>query len=240
MSSLQIQSLRVSVEGKTILNDLSLEVPRGELHVIMGPNGSGKSTLAYALLGHPKYVHDAGRILVDGEDIGELGPDERARKGLFLSFQHPPAIPGLTVESFLRTAYNASSGKNLDVVQFHKLLAAKLDLLRIDRSFARRYLNDGFSGGERKRMEILQMLILDPAFPVLDETDSGLDVDALRVVAQGIGTLRDQNHGILVITHFNRILHYLKPDKVHILKDGKIVRSGGPELAHEIETKGYE
>jgi Fe-S cluster assembly ATP-binding protein len=250
--ALEIAGLRVSVEGKEILKGLDLKIAPGEVHALMGPNGSGKSTLANALLGHPKYQLLDGKIIVDGEEVNGLAADERAKRGLFLSFQHPPEIPGVTVESFLRMAYNSVKGANLGVVEFHTLLKERMDEFRIDPAFARRYLNEGFSGGERKRMEVLQMSILDPKYIILDETDSGLDVDALKIVAQGISRMRDGSqeqgsrnrsasgkHGILIITHFNRILKYVEPDHVHILVGGKIVRSGGKELAHEIESAGY-
>jgi Fe-S cluster assembly ATP-binding protein len=206
----------------------------------MGPNGSGKSTLALALAGHPRYKITAGTILIDGVDVSALPADERAKRGLFLSFQHPPAIPGVTVEHFLRTAYASCTGQEQDVLAFHRRLLEQMDRLRIDHSFARRYLNEGFSGGERKRMEILQLRILNRSYAILDETDSGLDVDALRVVSDGISGLRDKDHCVLIITHFNRILQHVPPDHVHILKDGRIVRSGGKELAHEVEKSGYD
>jgi Fe-S cluster assembly ATP-binding protein len=236
---LQIKDLQVNVEGKEIIKNISLNIKPGEVHVLMGPNGSGKSTLASALMGHPRYEIVGGDILIDGNSLLEMKTDERAKAGLFLSFQHPLEIPGVTVESFLRTAYNTLKGKSLSVVDFHKLLKAKMEEFKIDASFSRRYLNEGFSGGERKRMEILQMSVLDPKYAVLDETDSGLDVDALKIVAQGISKMRDKDHGILIITHFNRILKLIEPDHVHILVDGKLVRSGDKELAHEIEQKGY-
>ncbi len=238
--ALQIHDLSVIVEGKQILKGLSLTIKPGELHAIMGPNGSGKSTLANVMMGHPKYEIAGGTITLDGEDITQMAPDERARKGLFLSFQYPTEIPGVTAENFLRTAVNAVKGTDHGVAEFHKLLKTKLTEFGMDDSFGRRYLNEGFSGGEKKRMEILQMLMLDPRYAVLDETDSGLDVDALKIVSAGINRMRDANHGLLLITHYNRILTYVVPTHVHVLKDGKIVRSGGKELALEIETTGYE
>ena len=237
--AIDIDDLRVTVDGKPILKGVTLSIKPGELHALMGPNGSGKSTLANVLMGHPKYTITAGRILLDGEDITELTPDERAKKGLFLSFQYPVEIPGVTVENFLRSAVNAVKGTDHGVAEFHKILKAELAEFGIDESFGRRYLNAGFSGGEKKRMEILQMLTLDPKYAILDETDSGLDIDALKVVAAGINRLRDGEHGILLITHYNRILEHVVPTHVHVFKDGKIVRSGGKELALEVEKNGY-
>ena len=237
--AIDIDDLRVTVDGEPILKGVTLSIKPGELHALMGPNGSGKSTLANVLMGHPKYTITAGRILLDGEDITELTPDERAKKGLFLSFQYPVEIPGVTVENFLRSAVNAVKGTDHGVAEFHKILKAELAEFGIDESFGRRYLNAGFSGGEKKRMEILQMLTLDPKYAILDETDSGLDIDALKVVAAGINRLRDGEHGILLITHYNRILEHVVPTHVHVFKDGKIVRSGGKELALEVEKNGY-
>jgi Fe-S cluster assembly ATP-binding protein len=239
MALLEIHDLHVEVEGKKILSGITLSIGAGELHALMGPNGSGKSTLANTLAGHPKYKITGGTILLDGKDLASMRPDERARDGLFMSFQHPPEIPGVTVESFLRMAYNTTKGSDLDVMAFHKLLKERMAALQIDERFSRRYLNDGFSGGEKKRMEMLQMLVLEPRMILLDETDSGLDVDALRIVASGIQKMRSADRGILIITHFNRILRMVEPDKVHIITDGAIVRSGGKELAHEIESVGY-
>jgi Fe-S cluster assembly ATP-binding protein len=238
MMGLEIKDLYVEVEGKEILKGVSLSIAPGEVHALMGPNGSGKSTLANALLGHPRYKITKGAIFLDGEDITSMAPDERARKGLFLSFQYPQEIPGVTVENFLRTAYNNLHGK-IDVVKFNALLKERMSALHIDPAFSRRYLNEGFSGGEKKRMEVLQMTVLNPRFMVLDETDSGLDVDALKVVAQGISAMRDGTHATLIITHFNRILKLVEPDHVHIITAGRIVKSGGKELAHETEEKGY-
>ena len=237
--AIDIDDLRVTVDGEPILKGVTLSIKPGELHALMGPNGSGKSTLANVLMGHPKYTITAGRILLDGEDITGLTPDERAKKGLFLSFQYPVEIPGVTVENFLRSAVNAVKGTDHGVAEFHKILKAELAEFGIDESFGRRYLNAGFSGGEKKRMEILQMLTLDPKYAILDETDSGLDIDALKVVAAGINRLRDGEHGILLITHYNRILEHVVPTHVHVFKDGKIVRSGGKELALEVEKNGY-
>ena len=241
--TLEIRDLRVSIEGKEILKGLSLTVQGGEVHAIMGPNGSGKSTLAYTLMGHPRYVVDDGEILMDGEDLLEMEPDERARRGLFLAFQYPVEIPGVTVANFLRTAYNAvhgGEGKEISVLEFHKLLKEHMAALQIDEEFATRYLNEGFSGGEKKRHEILQMALLRPRIAIMDETDSGLDIDALKIVAEGVNRLRSPELGVLVITHYQRILRYLRPDYVHIMMDGQIVRSGGWELAEELEEKGYD
>jgi Fe-S cluster assembly ATP-binding protein len=243
-SSLLIKDLRVSVEDKLILKNLNLEVKQGEIHAIMGPNGSGKSTMAYALAGHPKYEVEAGEVWMDGMNLLELTPDERAKMGLFLAFQYPTAIPGISMANFLRTAVNAvqsdGNGKGMPIVQFRKLLNEKMDMLGIDKSFARRYLNEGFSGGEKKRAEILQMALLEPKFAILDETDSGLDIDALRVVSDGVNALVGPERGFILITHYQRILNYIKPHYVHVMYDGQIVQSGGPELATELEEKGYD
>jgi Fe-S cluster assembly ATP-binding protein len=236
---MDIENLHVEVEGKEILKGITLHIGPGEVHALMGPNGSGKSTLANVLMGHPKYKVTRGRIMLDGEDIGGLPVNERAKRGLFLSFQYPLEVPGITVESFLRTAYNTLKGRS-DVVQFNKLLKERMAELGIDPHFARRYLNEGFSGGEKKRMEILQMSILSPSTIILDETDSGLDVDALKVVADGISRMRDEQRSILIITHFNRILRYVEPTHVHIIVDGKIVKSSDKQLAYDVEAKGYE
>ncbi|MFO7265277.1 MAG: Fe-S cluster assembly ATPase SufC [Limnochordales bacterium] len=243
--TLEIKDLRVSIEGNEILKGVSLTVRGGEVHAIMGPNGSGKSTLANTLMGHPRYVVEDGEVLMDGEDILEMEPDERARKGLFLAFQYPVEIPGVTVANFLRAAYNAIHGgtQPLSVLEFHQLLKQHMAELDMDEEFAGRYLNEGFSGGEKKRHEILQMALLRPRIAIMDETDSGLDIDALKIVAEGVNRQRRQRGeelGVLVITHYQRILEYLKPDYVHIMMDGRIVRSGGPELARELEEKGYD
>ncbi|RME75329.1 MAG: Fe-S cluster assembly ATPase SufC [Chloroflexi bacterium] len=245
-SSLVIKDLRVSVEGKLILKGLNLEVKQGEIHAIMGPNGSGKSTMAYALAGHPKYEVEGGEVWMDGVNLLELSPDERAKAGLFLAFQYPTAIPGISMANFLRAAVNAVKGgngngsKGIPIVQFRKMLNEKMELLKIDKSFARRYLNEGFSGGEKKRAEILQMALLEPKFAILDETDSGLDIDALRVVSEGINALVGPERGFILITHYQRILNYVKPHFVHVMYDGQIIKSGGPELAHELEVTGYD
>lgn len=240
MAFLEVKNLKVNIEDKEILKGISLEIDKGEVVALMGPNGSGKSTLAYALMGHPRYEITSGKILLNGEDVTKAKPDERARKGLFLSFQYPQEISGVSVSNFLRTALNARNENPISVLDFHKLLKEKMSLLKIDKSFALRYLNEGFSGGEKKRMEILQMAVLQPNIGILDETDSGLDIDALRTVAKGINDLRGKELGVLLITHYQRILNYITPDKVHIVMDGKIVKSGGKELALEVEEKGYE
>jgi len=238
--TLVIEDLHVSVEGKEILRGVNLQVPKGEVHALMGPNGSGKSTLAYTLLGHPKYEVTRGRILFKGQDVTELSPDERAKLGLFLAFQYPVAIPGVTLGNFLRMAVKAVRGDNVTPQEFRKLLREKMQVLRMDETFAQRYVNDGFSGGEKKRAEILQMALLQPEIAIMDETDSGLDIDALRTVAEGVNALRGPNLGVLLITHYKRILNYIKPDHVHILVAGRVVKSGGPELAEELEARGYE
>lgn len=238
-NGLVIEDLCVSVEGKTILKGISLEVRRGELLAVMGPNGSGKSTLAFTLLGHPKYKVTGGRILYKGQDVTQLSPDKRARLGLFLGFQYPSEIPGVTVGNFLLTALKTKN-KDVSVPDFMRLLKEKMQALRIDDAFVKRYLNEGFSGGEKKQMEILQLAVLQPEIAVLDEIDSGLDIDALRVVADGINALRSPTRGFLLITHYQRILQHVRPDRIHIMMDGRVVRTGGPELAEELEKKGYD
>ncbi len=238
MTTLTIKDLHVAVGGKEIVKGISLDVSTGQLVALMGPNGSGKSTLAHALLGHPAYAVTAGRILLDGEDLTGEKPDARARKGLFLSFQYPQEVEGVTIANFLRLALNARSERPVNVMEFRKVLQEKMALLEMNPDFAMRYLNVGFSGGEKKRAEILQMAVLEPAIAVLDETDSGLDIDALRVVAQGIQKVRARM-GILLITHYCRILEYLTPDVVHVILDGRIAKTGGEELARELEQKGY-
>jgi Fe-S cluster assembly ATP-binding protein len=246
MASLKIQDLNVKIEDQPILKGINLEVPQGELHAIMGPNGTGKSTLAYTLMGHPKYKIGKGKIFLGDTEIDELDPAERSHLGLFLAFQYPVAIPGVTVANFLRSALNAKrkandpEDKGIPILEFRKLMIEKMDLLKMDHAMAGRYLNDGFSGGEKKRVEILQMAMLEPSMAILDETDSGLDIDALRIVSEGINTLRSEKLGILVITHYQRILNYLKPDVVHVMVDGKILQTGGPELALKLEDEGYE
>ena len=241
MVFLEVKDLHVKIEDKEILKGVSLTVDKGEVVAIMGPNGSGKSTLAYALMGHPRYEITKGRIFLNGEDVTEMEADERAKKGLFLSFQYPQEIAGVSVSNFLRTALNSKRGGNkISVPDFHRLLQEKMRLLKFDKSFALRYLNEGFSGGEKKKAEILQMAVLQPTIGILDETDSGLDVDSLKIVANGVNKLKGPDMGILLITHYQRILNYIIPDKVHIVVDGKIVKSGGKELALEVEEKGYE
>jgi Fe-S cluster assembly ATP-binding protein len=248
MALLEIRNLHVATEdGTEIVRGLDLAVDSNEVHAIMGPNGSGKSTLAYALMGHPAYEITEGDILLDGESILELEADERAQRGLFLAFQYPHAVPGVTVASFLRSAVNAvRKAKNggeedpVKIPEFRKQLTAAMEQLKVPKEMAGRYLNDGFSGGEKKRVEILQMAMLSPRIAVLDETDSGLDIDALRIVAGGVRELVGPDMGALVITHYQRILDYVKPDFVHVFVDGRIVREGGPELAEELEADGYE
>lgn len=237
---LKITELKAKIQDREILKGLTLEIGKGEIHVIMGPNGAGKSTLANLLMGHPKYEITNGSILFEGESINHLKADERARKGIFLSFQYPEEIPGITVENFLRTAKNAVTGKPLKLMAFKKQLKEKMELLEMKDEYASRYLNQGFSGGEKKKNEILQMAILEPKLAILDETDSGLDVDAIRVVAEGVKRLKNEDTAILIITHHNKILDYLQPDYVHVLLDGKIIQTGDFALAKEIEAAGYE
>ena len=237
---LVVENLHVSVEGKEIVKGLTLTVNAGEIHALMGPNGSGKSTLSFCLMGHPKYQVTAGEILYKGEAVAALSPDERARRGIFLAFQYPTAIPGVTVTNFLRAAMRGVRGADVPVKEFRQAVRTHLKALGVPEAFMNRYVNDGFSGGEKKRLEILQMAVLSPALAVLDETDSGLDIDALKTVASGISTLRSPQRGILLITHYQRVLNYVQPDAVHVMVDGCIVRSGGPELALELESKGYE
>lgn len=246
MSELSIRNLFVSVEGKEILKGVNLDIRQGEVHALMGPNGTGKSTLAYALMGHPNYEVAGGEVWFKGHNILELEPDERAQLGIFLAFQYPIAIPGVSVANFLRTAINARrraqnpEDKGIPIPEFRKMLREKMDLLKMDNSFAGRYLNEGFSGGEKKRAEILQMAALKPEIAILDETDSGLDIDALRIVSDGVNALRGPELGVLVITHYQRILNYIKPDHVHIMLGGRIVESGGPDLALHLEEHGYD
>ncbi|HEY6196833.1 MAG TPA: Fe-S cluster assembly ATPase SufC [Candidatus Eisenbacteria bacterium] len=251
-ADLIVTNLHVSVEGKEILKGLSLELSKGETHALMGPNGSGKSTFANTLMGHPKYEVTSGDILFKGESVLGKETDERARMGLFMAFQYPVGIPGLTFGSFLRAAINAriapSAGENGKVPhkrgippkEFRELMRSKMAMLKMDDTFVTRYLNDGFSGGEKKRAEILQMAMLKPEIAIMDETDSGLDIDALKVVADGVNALSGPDMGVLVITHYNRILDYIKPDRVHVMIDGRIATSGGPELALELESRGYD
>ncbi|MDP9351187.1 MAG: Fe-S cluster assembly ATPase SufC [Chloroflexota bacterium] len=243
-NSLIIKDLHVSVEDKEILKGLNLELERGKIHAIMGPNGSGKSTLSYALAGHPSYEVTSGEVLFEGQNILEMGPDERAQAGIFLAFQYPMSIPGVSLANFLRSAVNsvrrARGEGDLRVPDFRKKLTEKMAALKMDRSFMGRYLNEGFSGGEKKRAEILQMAMLEPKLAIMDETDSGLDIDALRVVSDGVNALKSEDMTVLVITHYQRLLNYIKPDYVHVLMDGRIVTAGGPELALELESRGYD
>jgi Fe-S cluster assembly ATP-binding protein len=235
-----IQNLHASVEGKEILKGVDLTVRRGEVHALMGPNGSGKSTLANTIMGHPKYQVTQGRILYKGEDVTHLSPDKRARLGIFLAFQYPIGVPGVVMGNFLRASLKARRQEDVPVREFRKLLDETLDLLKMDPEFVRRYVNEGFSGGEKKRAEVLQMAMLRPEMAVLDETDSGLDIDALRTVAEGINALRSPELGMLLITHYQRLLNYVKPDIVHVLYQGRIIKTGGPELALELERDGYD
>ena len=240
--NLVIKNLHVSVEGKPILRGLDLTIEKGKIHALMGPNGSGKSTLAYTLMGHPMYDVDEGEVWFKGENILELEPDDRSKLGIFLAFQYPVTIPGVSVANFLRLAINArrADGKKIAIPEFRKLMLEKMKLLEMDPSFAGRYLNEGFSGGEKKRAEILQMAVLNPTMAILDETDSGLDIDALKIVAKGVNSLMNPNMGILVITHYQRLLNFIKPDVVHVMLNGRVVMTGGPELAHELEAQGYD
>jgi len=245
-SVLEIRNLHVSIEDKPILKGVNLIARQGEVHAIMGPNGTGKSTLAYTIMGHPNYTVTAGQIIFKGEDVLGMEPDVRSRLGLFLAFQYPVAIPGVSVANFLRTAINARrraanpDDKGMPIPEFRKLLKAKMDMLQMPHDFAGRYLNDGFSGGEKKRAEILQMATLEPEIAVLDETDSGLDIDALRIVASGVNALAGPNLGAIVITHYQRILNYIKPHFVHVMLNGQIVESGGADLALHLEEHGYD
>ncbi|HEY0606330.1 MAG TPA: Fe-S cluster assembly ATPase SufC [Herpetosiphonaceae bacterium] len=251
-NNLEIRDLHVQIEGedKEILKGINLTVEAGKIHAIMGPNGSGKSTLAYTLAGHPRYEVTEGEVLYQGENVLDLEADERSKLGIFLAFQYPVAVAGVTVANFLRAAINAHRGEEgkdrrqtaIPVAEFRKQLNERMKMLDMAPEFARRYLNEGFSGGEKKRLEILQMAMLKPSIALMDETDSGLDIDALRIVANGVNTIKEQNPemGVLVITHYQRLLDYIKPDVVHVLMDGQIVREGGPELALELEEKGYD
>jgi Fe-S cluster assembly ATP-binding protein len=248
MALLEIRNLHVALEdGTEIVKGVELSVDLNEMHAVMGPNGSGKSTLAYALMGHPAYEITEGQILFDGEDVTQLGADERAQRGLFLAFQYPHAIPGVTVTNFLRSAMNAirkarAGGEDdpIPIPQFRTELMEAMEQLKVSRELASRYVNDGFSGGERKRIEVLQLAMLKPRIAILDETDTGLDIDALRIVAGGVNTLVGPDMGALLITHYQRILNYVQPDHVHVFMDGRIVAEGGPELAHTLEAEGYE
>jgi Fe-S cluster assembly ATP-binding protein len=246
MSELIIQDLHVNIADREILTGVNLTVRQGEVHALMGPNGTGKSTLAYTLMGHPGYKVTQGQVIFKGVNVLELKPDQRSRLGIFLAFQYPVSIAGVSVANFLRTAINARrkaekpDDKGISVPDFRKLLKERMDMLKMDYAFASRYLNEGFSGGEKKRAEILQMAVLRPEIAILDETDSGLDIDALRIVSEGVNTLRGPDMGVLVITHYQRILNYIKPEFVHIMLDGRIVESGDSELAMNLEEHGYE
>jgi Fe-S cluster assembly ATP-binding protein len=245
MPSLEIRDLFVALAAtpdKPIVKGLNLTIRTGEVHAIMGPNGTGKSTLSKAIAGHPDYVITSGDVLLDGKSILEMEPDERARAGLFLAFQYPSEIPGVSIANFLRAAVQArmAEGEELDATAYYKRLYSKMDLLKIDRKFTSRSVNEGFSGGEKKRCEILQMAMLEPKFSLMDETDSGLDIDALRIVAEGVNTLKGGELGVLLITHYQRLLNYIVPDFVHVMYDGRIVKSGDKSLALELEAKGYD
>ena len=240
--SLIIENLQASVDDTPILKGLNLEVPAGEVHAIMGPNGSGKSTLSKVIAGHEDYEVTGGNVTMDGVDIADLGVDERSRAGIFLAFQYPSEVPGVSNANFLRAALQARlpEGEDIDAVAFYKQMYARMDELEMDRKFTSRAVNEGFSGGEKKRNEILQMMMLEPRYCLLDETDSGLDIDALKVVAKGVNAMRSANRGLLVITHYQRLLDYIQPDHVHVMADGQIVKSGGKELALELEKSGYD
>jgi len=242
MSQLEIKDLHISIGDKAIVKGFNLTIKQGEVHAIMGPNGTGKSTLAKAIAGHPSYTITSGDVILDGQSILAMQPDERARSGLFLAFQYPSEIPGVSIANFLRAAVQArmAEGEELDASGYYKKLYSKMDLLKIDRKFTSRAVNDGFSGGEKKRCEILQMAMLEPKFALMDETDSGLDIDALRIVADGVNTLRSGPLGIMLITHYQRLLDYIVPDFVHVMHDGRIVKSGDKGLALELEAKGYD
>ncbi|MFN8470741.1 MAG: Fe-S cluster assembly ATPase SufC [Anaerolineae bacterium] len=237
---LEIRNLHVSVEGKPILKGVDLTIEKGRVHALMGPNGSGKSTLAYTLMGHPLYDVDEGEVWFKGENILELEPDDRAKLGIFLAFQYPVTIPGVSLANFLRLALSARRGQKVPIPEMRKVLVEKMKMLDMDPAFAGRYLNEGFSGGEKKRAEILQMAVLNPEIAILDETDSGLDIDALKIVAQGVNSVMNPNMGTLVITHYQRLLNYIKPDVTHVMMNGRIVMEGGPELALDLEDKGYD
>ncbi|HZZ56640.1 MAG TPA: Fe-S cluster assembly ATPase SufC [Opitutaceae bacterium] len=242
MAQLEIKDLHVSIGDKEIVKGVSLTLRSGEVHAIMGPNGTGKSTLSKAIVGHPDYAITRGDVLLDGASILEMEPDERARAGLFLAFQYPSEIPGVTIANFLRAALQAKlgEGEEIDATAYYKRLYQRMDLLKIDRKFTSRAVNDGFSGGEKKRCEILQMAMLEPKFALMDETDSGLDIDALKIVSDGVNQLRGPGLGVLVITHYQRLLNYIVPDFVHVMFDGRIVKSGDKSLAVELEAKGYD
>ena len=242
---LEVKNLEVAIDGNQILNKVDLKVNAGEIHAIMGPNGSGKSTLCYSLMGHPEYTVTGGEAFIEGKNLLEMEPEYRSRAGLFLAFQYPVEVPGVTLQNFLRTAYNAHHGNGdngasrMNVLKFWSFLKSKLQMLGVDESFANRYLNEGFSGGEKKRAEILQMAVLEPRVALLDETDSGLDIDALKAVADGVNKLMNDNMAVVIITHYQRLLNYIKPHYVHIMSNGRIIKTGGPDLALELEEKGY-
>jgi Fe-S cluster assembly ATP-binding protein len=242
MNTLEIKNLTASIEGQKILKDFSLTIPRGEVHALMGPNGTGKSTLAKVIAGHEDYEVESGEVLLDGESILGKEADEISHAGLFLAFQYPLEIPGVSIANFIRAALQSRlpEGEEINAVEYYKKLYEKMDLLKIDRKFTARALNEGFSGGEKKRCEILQMSMLEPAYCVMDETDSGLDIDALKIVAEGVNLMRSPDRGFLVITHYQRLLDYIVPDIVHVMYDGRIVRSGDKDLALELESKGYD
>jgi Fe-S cluster assembly ATP-binding protein len=237
---LKIEDLYIEIDGQEIVKGLDLEVGKGEIHAIMGPNGSGKSTLANVLMGHPRYEVTEGSITFQGEDVFELEPDERAKLGMFLAFQYPSEVPGVSVANFLRTAVNSVREEELNPMEMYRLLQEKMSIMQMDPKFAERYLNEGFSGGEKKRNEILQMLMLDPKLAIMDETDSGLDIDALQVVAKGVNEMKGPEFSAVIITHYQRILRYIEPDRVHVMLDGRLVTSGGKELADDLEEKGYD
>ncbi|BAU26780.1 iron-regulated ABC transporter ATPase subunit SufC [Aneurinibacillus soli] len=239
---LQINDLRVAIDDKQILKGLNLEIKGGEVHAIMGPNGTGKSTLASSIMGHPKYTVTGGSVILDGEDVLDMEVDERARKGLFLAMQYPSEISGVTNADFLRSAINArqEEGKEISLIKFIRQMDKQMEALEMDSSFSQRYVNEGFSGGEKKRNEILQMSMIKPRIAILDEIDSGLDIDALKVVARGVNELRSPEMGVLMITHYQRLLNYIKPDFIHVMMQGRIVKSGGPELALKLEENGYD
>ena len=242
MRGLEIKNLTVEVAGKKVVDGMNLTIPAGEVHAIMGPNGTGKSSLSKAIAGHPEYPITSGEVLLDGENLVGLSPDEIARKGFFLGFQYPVEVPGVSIANFIRACLSARlpEGETLNPVEYYKKLHSKMEALKMDKSFTTRSVNDGFSGGEKKRCDILQMLMLEPKFAVLDEVDSGLDIDALKIVSEGVNSARSPERGMLLITHYHRLLEYIKPDAVHVMSGGKIVRSGGAELAVELEQKGYD
>ncbi|HLG27892.1 MAG TPA: Fe-S cluster assembly ATPase SufC [Paenisporosarcina sp.] len=242
MSTLVIQDLHVAIDGKEILKGLNLTLNTNEIHAIMGPNGTGKSTLASAIMGHPKYEVTSGSVTLDGEDVLEMEVDERAQAGLFLAMQYPSEITGVTNADFIRSAMNSrrEEGDEISIMKFIREIDSKMEYLEMDQDMAQRYLNEGFSGGEKKRNEILQLMMIQPKFAILDEIDSGLDIDALKVVSNGINQMRGEGFGCLIITHYQRLLNYITPDKVHVMMQGRVVKTGGPELAHKLEAEGYD